>query len=102
MHYLNGTEAMVGDAVFGRTTSGVHPVVGIVVETVAGTDTCNILVAFVSGAIPLNQVGVAGKDYRLATQHNLVTEYGNTNEFELLYRNGAEFPNRFQAQAVAA
>jgi len=40
MHYKNGREAKVGDAVVGRNVSG-DPVAGVLVDLLASSDTCN-------------------------------------------------------------
>lgn len=44
MHYLNGREAKVGDKIFVPGNQHEQPFTGIIVEAVAGEDTCNLQV----------------------------------------------------------
>ncbi len=45
MHYKDGTEAKVGDLVWGTTHGGVDPVAGYVLTLQPGSDTCNMNLA---------------------------------------------------------
>lgn len=45
-HYIDGTEAKVGDIVRGKPYNTPHEVQGVVVGITPGTDTCNMRVAF--------------------------------------------------------
>lgn len=51
MHYKNGREAKVGDKVL--VPNGNYTFVGVVVQTVAGSDTCNLY------AVPLQNTQLA-------------------------------------------
>lgn len=50
MHYANGKKAKVGDKIVGKDTSG-NPLGGIVVDTMQGTDTCNLNVVLAGAQV---------------------------------------------------
>lgn len=95
-HYPDGTEAKIGDLVFGTSNSGKDPVAGYVVSISPGATTCNMHVATIRPLAAgtyfygvLMNYGPSGED-----RQNFYpsVEIANCSDFSLLHRPGG-MPN---------
>lgn len=89
-HYSDGTEAKVGDTVYGKPYNTPHKVTGVVVGITPDQDECNLRVVFAQKAGDL-AYGVAAFNDGLGTPIvtvRLERDYGATKEFSLIHREG--------------
>lgn len=88
-HYNDGTEAKVGDLVFGKTHSGQTPVAGYVVSLQPSATSCNMHVAALR---PVKDVAtIWGACFAFSSDGQTIhatatSELANCSDFALLHR----------------
>lgn len=88
MHYRNGTPALVGDIVRGKTYNKPHEVIGVLVYATETSESCNCRVAFASVSLyPVPTPVAPGTSAGIGHYPVLVEDYGEVRAFDLVYRD---------------
>lgn len=106
-HYEDGTEAKVGDLVFGKShSSGSEPVAGYVVSITPGAGSCNMHIATLRPcAYNVNGVLLsAGAGSSSGERYNFTdsVEIANCDAFRLLHRKAEATPHGSPEPIAAA